>query len=308
MEKRRIVIVSVLIICFLAAGIFVYSASQTSLSMNDQGKIGVAVSIPPEAEFVEKVGGDKVKVTTMVPAGANPHTYEPLPEQLKEVSSVKMYALTGSGLEFETTWMDKLSAANQDMLIVNCSNGISFIPNQEEDEDHESSEDHAHESQYDTHVWVSPRNAKIMVENIYQGLIQVDPANKDYYQANKDKYLQELDNSDKKLNETLSGETNHNILVYHPAWGYLCRDYNITQISIEKDGKEPTPQGITSIIDQAKKDNIKVVFISPQFDAKSAETIATEIGGQVVTVDDLDKNYVENINKVAEAFKKALES
>ena len=113
MKKRRIIIVSILIISFLTAGMFIYSASETQLNINNQDKIGIIVSIPPEAEFVEKIGGDKVKVTTMVPPGANPHTYEPLPEQLKEVSNAKIYAQIGSGLEFETVWMDKLSARKQ---------------------------------------------------------------------------------------------------------------------------------------------------------------------------------------------------
>lgn len=300
MEKRRIIIATILIICFLTAGIFIYSASMTKLNMNDPNKISIVVSVPPEAEFVEKVGGDKVKVTAMVPAGANPHTYEPLPEQLKEVSSAKMYAQVGSGLEFENTWMDKLKETNKNMRVVNCSTGITFIPNQDLDEHNEN--------QYDTHVWVSPRNAKIMVENIYQGLIQVDPANKDYYNTNKNKYLQELDNEDKKINETLQTGKNRKILVYHPAWSYFCRDYNLTQISIEKEGKEPTPQGMASLIDQSKKDNIKIIFISPQFSRKSADSVASEIRGQVVMVDDLDKNYIDNLSKVADAFKNAMNS
>lgn len=254
---------------------------------------------------MEKVGGDKVKVTTMVPAGADAHTYEPLPEQLKEISNAKMYVQVGSGLEFETVWMDKLTEINKNMLVVNSSKGISFIPNEDIGE---PCHQHGEESQYDTHVWVSPRNAKIMVENIYQGLIQVDPANKDYYKANKDKYLQELDNLDKNITATLACVKNRKILVYHPAWGYFCRDYGLTQIAIEKDGKEPTPQGMASVIDQAKRENIKVVFISPQFSRKSAESVASEIGGQVVMIDYLDKNYIENMKKVAEAFKNSLQN
>lgn len=305
MKKGRIIIISVLIICFAAAVILIYSSSQTQANIKNPDKISVVVSIPPEAEFVEKVGGDKVKVTTMVPAGANPHTYEPLPEQLKEISSAKMYAQVGSGLEFETVWMDKLTEINKNMLVVNCSKGIIFIPNEDIGEhDHQ----HGEESQYDTHVWVSPRNAKIMVENIYQGLIQVDPANRDYYKSNKDKYLQELDNADKNITATLARAKDKKILVYHPAWGYFCRDYGLTQIAIEKDGKEPTPQGMVSLIDQARRENIKVVFISPQFSRKSAESVASEIGGQVVMIDDLDKNYIENLNKVTEAFKSSLQN
>ena len=294
MEKRRIIIVSILLFGILIAGSFIYSASENKLATVNKEKINVIVSVPPEAEFVEKIGGNRVTVTVMVPQGANPHTYEPLPEQLKNVSEAKMYAYTGSGIEFENVWMDKISSMNKNMVMVNCSKRITFIPNADTDE--------THENQYDTHVWVSPRNAKIMVENIYQGLVQVDPANKDYYKANKDKYLQELDESDKKINESLKGNKNKKIMVYHPAWGYFCRDYGLTQIAIEKNGKEPTPQGIKSLIDQAKKENIKIIFISPQFSKNSAETIASEIEGRVVTIDDLDKNYLYNLNNVANAF------
>ncbi len=168
--------------------------------------------------------------------------------------------------------------------------------------------DHADENQFDTHVWVSPRNAQIMVENIYQKLSEIDPQNKEYYKINKDKYIQELDNEDKNITQTLNGEKNKKIMVYHPAWGYFCRDYNLTQVSIEKNGKEPTPQGLISLIDQARKDNIKIIFISPQFSKKSAETVASDIGGEVVTIDDMDKDYINNLNNVAEAFKKALSS
>lgn len=295
METRRILIILLLLTATIIAVSFIYSASISKLDTNND-KIGVIVSIPPQAEFVEKIGGDKVKVTIMVPPGANPHTYEPLPDQLNDVSQAELYAEVGSGIEFENVWMDKISSTNKKMVILNCSEGINFIPNTENDGDNE----------YDTHVWVSPQNAKIMVENIYQGLIQVDPANRDYYKANKDKYLKELEKADESIKKSLSGHKNNKIMVYHPAWGYFCRDYGLIQIAIEKNGKEPTPQGIASLINQAKKEKIKIIFISPQYSRKNADAIASEIGGQVITVDDLDKNYIENLNKVADSFKKAL--
>jgi len=295
METRRILIILLLLTATIIAVSFIYSASISKLDTNND-KIGVIVSIPPQAEFVEKIGGDKVKVTVMVPPGANPHTYEPLPDQLNDVSQAELYAEVGSGIEFENVWMDKISSANKKMVILNCSEGINFIPNTENEVDNE----------YDTHVWVSPQNAKIMVENIYRGLIQVDPANRDYYKANKDKYLKELEKADESIRKSLSGHKNNKIMVYHPAWGYFCRDYGLTQIAIEKNGKEPTPQGIASLINQAKKEKIKIIYISPQYSRKNADAIASEIGGQVITVDDLDKNYIENLNKVADSFNKAL--
>lgn len=141
-----------------------------------------------------------------------------------------------------------------------------------------------------------------MVENIYQTLIQTDPENKDYYTENRDEYLKELDELDKNITQTLSGKNNTKIMVYHPAWAYFCRDYNLQQIAIESEGKEPTPQEIANLVDEARADNIKIIFVTPEFSTSNAEVIANEIGGKVVVVDPLDSNYLENMQKVAEAF------
>lgn len=292
MDKRTLRIISVLIILISLISIYIINHPQVE-EEKDSEKINVIVSVLPEAEFVERVGGEKVKVTVMVPPGADPHIYEPLPSQLKEVSLANIYAQVGSGIEFELAWMDKIKDMNRDMLIVNCSQGIELIKPEEENENN------------DPHVWVSPKNAKIMVKNIYDGLIQIDPGNKEYYRENEEKYLEELDSLDKNITKALSGKENRKIMVYHPAWGYLCKDYNLEQISIEKKGKEPTPQGVASIIDEAKKYNIKIIFVSPQFPTKSAEVIAKQIGGQIVFIDDLAKDYVENLNKVVDAINKA---
>ncbi len=169
MESRRIVIISLILICVLTAGLFIYFAASSQEKV-DNGKINVAVSIGPQVEFVKAVGGDKVNVILMVPSGSDPHTYEPLPDQLTSVSKAKMYAEVGSPVEFETNYMSKIKSINPDMLIVNCSKGIELMPNTAENESDE----------VDPHVWTSPKNAEIMVENIYQGLIQIDPSNKDY--------------------------------------------------------------------------------------------------------------------------------
>ncbi len=290
METRRMIILSLLFIGIFAAVLFIYLAANGQKSLDD-GKIDVMVSVAPEAEFVKAVGGDKVNVAVMVPPGANPHTYEPLPEQLKDVSNAKMYIEVGTPLEFELNYMDKIKAANPNMLIVNSSTGVSLIPNTAE-----------HEEGSDPHIWTSPKNAKIMVENVYQGLVQVDPANKDYYQKNRDNYLQQLDELDKNITQSLKGKENSSILVYHPSWAYFCKDYHLQQIPIESGGKEPTPQEIADVVDLAKKNNIKVVFVEPQYSPNNAETIASEIGGQVVSVDDLGENYIENMKKVENAF------
>jgi len=230
-------------------------------------KIGVVVSILPQSRFVERIGGDKVQVTVMVPPGASPHTYEPTPSQLVEVSKAKMYAKVGSPVEFELVWMDKIVSANKEMIVVDCSKGVKLMTMEEEhehkhEEEHEHEEEHHHHEGYDPHTWLSPKNAKIMVENIYQGLIQVDPTNQDYYAINKEAYLKELELLDKEIEKILSGKNNRKFMVYHPAWGYFARDYNLEQIPIEAEGKEPTAQGIENLIEQAKKHKINVIFAS----------------------------------------------
>lgn len=141
-----------------------------------------------------------------------------------------------------------------------------------------------------------------MVQNVYQGLVQLDPNNTAYYTNNRDNYLKQLDELNINITNSLKGKENSQIIVYHPAWAYFCRDYNLTQIPIETGGKEPTSQEIASVIDLAKKNNIKVIFIEPQYSSKSADVIAAEINGKVVKIDDLAENYIENLNNVAKTF------
>jgi zinc transport system substrate-binding protein len=290
MNKKRLFIV--ILVVFIIS-VLIYLASLQQEQVGNSGKIGVVVTVPPQAEFVNKVGGDKVEVMTMVPPGADPHSYEPLPKQLKQVSNARIYSEVGSGMEFELAWLDKIQSINPHLLMVNSSQGIQLIPNTAENEPGN-----------DPHVWVSPKNAEIMVQNIYNSLVQIDPANQDYYAKNRDQYLQELDELDKNITESLKGKENTTIMVYHPAWGYFCKDYHLQQIPIESGGKEPTPQELASLMDLAKKENIKVIFVEPQYNPQNAEVIASQIGGQVVVVDDLAPNYLENMKKVAEAFSK----
>ena len=263
-------------------GVFLVGAfpSLSLTSQNTDNKILVAVTILPEAEFVEKVGGERVKVMVMIPPGASPHTYEPTPKQLVEVSKAKIYFKVGSGVDFELSFMNKIIEVNRNIKVVDCSEGIQVLDK-------------------DPHIWLSPRNARIMVKNIYDALVQIDPENKDYYYQNMKSYIQELDNLDKEITRILANVTNRCFMIYHPAWGYFARDYNLTQIPVEKEGKKPTIQGLMALIDQARKLKMKVIFVSPQFDVKKAETIAESIHGKTVFLDPLAKDYVKNLRSAA---------
>jgi len=258
-------------------------------------KTGVAVTILPQREFVARVGGDKVDITVMIPPGASPHTYEVTPAQMVQLSKAKVYFKVGSPIEFELAWLDKLLAQNKDMLVVDCSKGINLIESDDPDE-----------PGIDPHIWTSPRNVKTMVQNISLGLSQVDPQNRQYYEQNRDSYLKELDELDAEIDASLGDTGNRTFIVYHPAWGYFAHDYGLRQLGIEQEGKEPQAAYMARLINQARLQNIKVIFVSPEFDSRSAEAIAREIGGKVVIIDPLAGDYLDNMRKVASAFKEAL--
>jgi zinc transport system substrate-binding protein len=301
MKSYRVVLLSVAslsVIILACLGISCRSQSER------EDKIGVVVTIVPQAGFVQNVGGDKVDITVMVPPGADPHTYEPTPSQMVKASKAKMYAKVGSGVEFELAWMDKIVEHNKAMLVIDCSEGIQMRAMEEYNLDEDSGEHHRGD---DPHIWLSPQNAKLMVGNMCRGLIQVDLQNEAYYTRNRDEYLAKLDALDKDIQQGLSGVRNRRFMVFHPAWGYFARDYYLEQIPIEIGGKEPSAKDIANLIQKAEQQNIKVIFASPEFNPRSAEVIAKEIGGRVVFIDPLAEDYINNMRLVLNELVKVME-
>jgi len=251
--------------------------------VEDDGRIVVVATIPPQQEFVERVGGEHVRVILLVPPGADPHTHEPAPAILAGVAEADLYAMVGSGIEFEIAWGEKIAALNPDMTVVNCSQGVEFIA-------------------ADPHIWTSPRNAKIMVENIRDGLIEADPENAEDYRRNAAAYLDDLDTLDAEISALIAGSGVRVVLVDHPSWAYLARDYGFEEVAIESEGKEPSPKRIEHLIRLAEEEGVRVVFASPEHSTRSAGVIAEAIGGSVVTVSPLKKDYLDNMRQVAAAF------
>ncbi len=272
----------------------------------DDNKLIIAASILPVAGFAEQLCGSKAEIEVVVPPGAEPHTFEPTPGQLKKISEADVYIMVGSGIDFELTWIDKIKGVNPDMVFIDCSNGIDLIENTEVEPENKT--DPAEKKYHtDPHIWLSPKNAGVMVENIYNGLIEIDPSNKEYYLTNKIMLQVKLSDLDKKIRDILSDKKNKKILVFHPAWTYFAKDYGIEQVSVEEDGKEPTIKDMMDLIDQAKKSNIKVIFTSPEFSIRSAEIIADEIGGSVVLLSPLEKDYISGLDKAANAFAESMD-
>ena len=267
------------------------SALLLTLSCSGQNKaqdgLGIVVSILPLADFAQQVGRDRIQITVMVPPGASPHTYEPKPAQMKAVSQAKMFLTVGSGVEFELVWTNKLAEINPRMVIVNCSEGVELMGK-------------------DPHAWLSPSNAKKMVENVCAALVKLDPEGEAFYTNNKNEYSIELEQLDEYIRERLGEIETRRFIAYHPAWGCFAREYNLEQIPVERAGKEPTAEEIRNVVEKAKEMKQKVVFVSPQFATRGAETVAREIGGSTVFLDPLPRSYIPEMRSAVDQLARVM--
>ena len=272
----------------------------------------VLVSIPPQEYFAQKLGGDLIQITVMVPPGSNPHLYEPKPRQMAAASRAKLYFAVG-GMEFEEAWLPRFQAANSKLVIVQTGCQVRRFALADKHDHHSeaqghSEHDHGHDHKgLDPHIWTAPPNVKLMAQEMLQALIKADPQNQKAYQANYRKFAAEIDALHRELQKAikeLPGEPH--LLVYHPSWGYFCRAYGLKQIAVETEGKAPGPKGLKAIIRQAKALNARVVFVQPQFSAKSARMVADAIQGQVEPLDPLAGDWAANLKKVAAALKRIL--
>ena len=259
----------------------------------EEDVLNITVSIEPQRYFVERIGDGHVRVTVMVPPGANPATYEPRPEQMRALSNADAYM--SIGVPFERVWMERIRAANPNMRIVDTAQGIERMPMGGGGSDNP-----------DPHIWLSPRLVKVQIQTIARALGELDPAHKDEYEANRRDFAAEIDQLDARIRQVLAGAQGKKFMVFHPSWGYFARDYGLEMIPIEIEGKEPSAAELSALIRQAKEEGIKVIFAQPEFSTRSAETIAQEIGGRVVLVSPLAYDWPANMQKVADAFAQAL--
>ncbi len=275
------------------------------------GRLVIVVTLSPQVELVERVGGDRVRVILMVPPGASPHTYEPTPSQMRDIASASVYFKIGSGVEFETAWLDKLLGVNPSLPIIDGAAGIELIGEiheengtPEEEHNDEGPEDAGthHHTGTDPHIWLSPVNAKRMVMNFARGLAEVDPDHSGDYHANAIAYIAELDELDAYFRQRFEGKTDRTFLTYHPSFSYLAREYGLDQVGIEHEGKEPTPQALQQAIEDARAHDLAFVFINPQFSTRNAETVARELDSTTRPLDPLPRAYITDMRAIADAL------
>lgn len=255
----------------------------------------VLVSVSPHKFFIEKIAKDTVKVYLMVPAGASSHTYEPSPKQLLASSVADVWFQLGEPFEIKAS--NALTSYHPQMKIVSMQEGLDLIRAGCGCHQHKG---HCHD--VDLHYWLSPQLAKIQAKTIAENLSVLYPENRDLYQKNLQSFVQELDELDQFVRKTMEKKKNPLIMVSHPAYGYFCRDYGCEQLSIEFEGKDPTPQQLTKVLQRARQAKIRTIFIQMQYNSKGARLIADQIGAKIVTLDPYAENYFRSIREIAEHF------
>jgi zinc transport system substrate-binding protein len=277
--------------------------------------VRVFVGVPPLQTFAEQVGGPHVEVYSLVQPGQSPHIYEPTPRQVAALGSADLYV--GIGIAFETAQLPRIRAANPRLRVLDAREGIDL--RRLEAHDHDGGSDHGahaeapsqpgdtiahhadpdHAAEMDPHVWTSPRIARRIAQRIRDALAEIDPANAGAYGANYEGFAAELDRLDRDIRAELGSTGVRRFMVHHPAWGYFADSYGLEQVPIEKAGKEPGARSLAALIDQARREGVKVIFVQPQVGTKSAEQVAAAIGGRVVVIDPLAADYVGSLRRAA---------
>jgi len=292
-------------------------------------KLPVFVSILPQKTFVQEIGGDRVSVQVMVQPGASPATYEPKPRQMAALAGAQIYF--SIGVPFENVWLDKIATASPAMSVVRTDSGIHKLamaahnhgggaePDKAHDNGHHDNghhegglhEGHSKEAFHgrhglDPHVWLSPALVKIQAGHILAALTQADPGHADVYEANYTRFIDSISRLDAELKAVFKGKQGLQFMVFHPSWGYFAKDYGLTQIPIEIEGKNPKLAQLQTLIRHAREHKIRIIFVQPQFSTKSADVVAREIGGKVAFADPLAQDWEGNLRYVAGQFRAAL--
>ncbi len=281
----RIVTLLLTMVLFVAPG---------RVMADTRAPLSVFVSILPEVQFVEKVGGDRVRVQALVQPGQSPATYAPTPRQMAALSRARVYFRIG--VPFEKALIPRLLDTMPHLAIVDLRTGLDLI----ELEGKQAGE-------LDPHTWLDPMLVKEQARTIRDTLIDLDPGGRDLYRANYQRFAAELDRLNARLARVLQPFAGQTIYVFHPAYGYFCRAYNLVQKAVATGGKKPGARHLAQLIRQAREDHVRIIFVQPQFSRKTAQAIADAIGARVIPLDPLAADYLANMERMADRIAEALQ-
>ena len=297
---KKVLLIAALLVLLL-------TSCASPATKNDLEKLTISVSILPQQWFVDQIGGDRVRTQAMVGSGDDPHTYEPSPQQMTNMASSELYFTIG--VEFEAVWMPRFESANPNMKIVDSAAGIGLIPALYE---HDHAEEKVEESvsadtETDPHIWFSPSRMKQMAQTMAEAMKAADPQNMDYYQANLEALLKQIDSVDAEVRQQLDGAKRSHFMVVHPAWGYVAEDYGLHMLAVEIGGNEPPPETLSEIITLAKEYEINTLVVEKGSNIRLATSIIEQAGIQsIVEWDPMAYDWPATMLMIAETLHQAL--
>ncbi|NQT34406.1 zinc ABC transporter substrate-binding protein [bacterium] len=252
------------------------------------------VTIPPQAYFVERIGGSHVQVELLVQPGQAPETYLPLPEQVAKLNKAVVYF--SIGIPVEEMFLASITSTLSKLRIVDTRRGVELIPIENIEQGSTSSRP---SGGMDPHIWLDPRRVITQAENICRALKAIDPAHQEEFEKNLSRFVSDLNALDMEIESLLMPLRGSEFIVSHPVLGYFADRYGLKQVAIETGGKEPGAQEMTRIVERARGSGANIIFTQPQFSSNAAQTIAAEIGGTIMPIDPLRHDYLINLREIA---------
>lgn len=293
--KRKIYVMSIFIVV-MALIIGSYALlNKTEKESLESSKIDVIATLFPQYDFVKQIGKYKVNVTLLLPPAVESHVYEPKPSDIIKISNSDMFIYTGKDME---PWASTIAESIDNINIIDVSENIQLS---KEEHEHEEEEEHEEQHEYDPHIWLNPDNAKIMIDNIVEGLCELDPDSSDFYKQNAEEYKEKISKLDKDI-QTVVDNAKRNKLVFGGrfAFAYFIEKYNLEYIGAYDSCStetEPSVAVIANVIQEVKKNNIPVIFYE-EFSAHAvADSIANQTGATTLlfhSVHNVSKEDLEN--------------
>jgi zinc transport system substrate-binding protein len=279
------------LVIFLAAMLFACGSQKGKNEVEE--KPVVTVSILPIKTFVEEIAGNDFEINVLLQPGSSPADFTLIPSQLKNISSSEVWFRIGY-IGFEYSWKDKIEQANRKMKVVNLSEGLDLIT-----DEYLPSGEKSSTGGINPHTWLSPTLVKQMAGRIAEELAVLNPEKKQEYEENLSQFIEKINELDAEIRNKLENFEGRQIILFHPSLSYFAREYGLIQYSLEPGGKEPTPQRMAALVDFARKENIRAIYIQSDFDREQARVFAEEIDGEVVEMWPLNPELFDNLREIS---------
>lgn len=278
-----------------------------NISSLQESPLKIAVTLAPQIEWVEEIGGEFVEVQALVPSGQSPHSYLPTTTEYTFLSESVAWFQLGL-MEFEIVNEEALiDAAAETMETVNLSIGLDLIYIEGHHHENEEEEEEEEEEHYDPHTWLSITRTIQMVTKIQETLSEIDPVHEDDYIDNANDFISRLTEVNTTITNLMSTVDNRHMLIFHPSYGYFCHDYDLEMIALEEDGQDPSSSHYAEVLEEVAEKKVGVIFVQEEISQSRADSFADDAGVEVVQLNPLASNYLENMNSSAHLIAEKLD-